>query len=72
RMPVNPIGLAIETVQGTPGLKDGHAALTVSGALRNVDTHPRDAAPLRVKIVDKGGKVLGAQVAAPGPGPIQP
>ena len=73
RMPVNPTGLAIEAVRGGPGLLNGHAALTVSGVERNVETHPRDAAPLRISLLDKGGHKLTGQVASPpASGPIQP
>ncbi len=73
RMPVNPAGLAIEAVQGGPGLQDGRAALTVKGVERNVETHPRDAAPLRISLLDKGGHKLASQVAgAPAGGAIQP
>jgi len=73
RMPVNPTGLAIEAVQGGPGLQDGRAALTVKGVERNVETHPRDSAPLRISLLDKGGHKLTSQVAGPPTGgPIQP
>ncbi len=73
RMPVNPTGLAIDAVQGGPGLKDGRAALTVKGVERNVETHPREAAPLRISLLDKGGHKLASQVAgAPAGGAIQP
>lgn len=72
RMPVNPTGLAIEAVQGGPGLKDGRAALNVSGVERNVETHPREAQPLRISLIDKAGKKLASQIANPPPGAIQP
>jgi len=72
RMPVNPTGLAIEQANGKPALKDGHTALNVEGVLRNVETHPRDVTPLRVRIVDKAGKTLVNQVAIPPGGAIQP
>ncbi len=72
RMPVNPIGLAIDGVVGGPGLKDGRAALKVTGMERNVDTRPREAAPLRVSLVDKAGRLVASQVTRPGAGPIQP
>ena len=65
RMPVNPTGLAIEGVQGAPGLKDGHADLTVSGSLRNVEARLRPAAPLRVMLLDKSGKRLASQIVTP-------
>jgi predicted Zn finger-like uncharacterized protein len=72
RMPVNPTGLAIEAVQGGPGLQDGRAALKVSGVVRNVETAPRDAAPLRVSLLDKSNHRLISQVVSPAAGPIQP
>ncbi len=65
QMPVNPTGLAIEGVQGGPGLQEGHAALTVSGVERNVETRPRAATPLRVLLLDKAGKHLANRVIAP-------
>lgn len=71
RMPVNPTGLAIEGVQGAPGLKDGHADLTVSGSLRNVETHIRSETPLRVLLLDKGGKRL-ASLLVPASGSLKP
>ena len=73
RMPVNPVGLSIEAVQGGPGLKNGRAALTIKGVERNVETHARDAAPLRVSLLDKAGRKLVSAVAAPAAGgAIQP
>jgi predicted Zn finger-like uncharacterized protein len=71
RMPVNPVGLAIDA-DGGPTLKDGHAALTVTGNVRNIETHPRDPAPLRVMLLDKSNHRLLSQVVTPGGGPIQP
>jgi len=73
RMPVNPTGLAIEAVQGGPGLQNGRAALTVTGVERNVETRPRESAPLRISLLDKAGHKLASQVASPPTGgPIQP
>jgi hypothetical protein len=69
---VNPTGLAIEGVAGGPGLQDGRAALKVSGVERNVETHARDAAPLRISLLDKSGHKLVSQVATPPNGAIQP
>ncbi len=71
RMPVNPVGLAIDA-DGGPTLKDGHAALTITGNMRNIETHPRDPAPLRVMLLDKANHRLLSQVITPGGGPIQP
>jgi predicted Zn finger-like uncharacterized protein len=71
RMPVNPVGLAIDA-DGGPTLKDGHAALTITGNMRNIETHPRDPAPLRVMLLDKSNHKLLSQVITPAGGPIQP
>ena len=65
KMPVNPTGLAIETVQGQTNLIGGHAALSVTGVERNVETAPRLSMPLRVILYDKGGKRLLSAVNAP-------
>jgi len=65
RMPVNPTGLALETVQGQPNLLNGQAALSVTAVERNVETSPRPSMPLRVILYDKAGKRLTSAVAAP-------
>ncbi|MDP3383343.1 MAG: hypothetical protein Q8S47_08465, partial [Phenylobacterium sp.] len=36
-LPVNSVGLAIEGVEFEPALHDGHAALSVSGMIRNIE-----------------------------------
>jgi hypothetical protein len=65
KMPVNPTGLSLETVQGQPNLINGHAALSVTGVERNVETGPRASMPLRVILYDKAGKRLTSAVSAP-------
>jgi hypothetical protein len=65
RMPVNPTGLMIENVQGQPNLVNGHAALTVTGAERNVADGPRASIPLRIILFDKANHRLTSQVNAP-------
>jgi len=77
KMPVNPTGLAFEAVQGQPNLIGGHAALSVTGVERNVETGPRASMPLRVILYDKAGKQLTSAVSAPpsrqiGPGETRP
>ncbi len=77
KMPVNPTGLAFDSVQGQPNLIGGHAALTVTGVERNVETGPRASMPLRVILFDKAGKRLTSAVSAPpsrqiGPGETRP
>ena len=71
-MPVNPTGLAPENVQAAPGLKNGHAAVIVTGLIRNVETRAQEPVPLRVALLDKHGKTLVAQVASVEPGALQP
>ena len=69
---VNPTGLAPENVQAAPGLKDGHAAVIVTGVVRNVETRPHDPAPLRVSLLDKHGKTLASQMTSVAPGKLAP
>jgi predicted Zn finger-like uncharacterized protein len=69
---VNPTGLAPENVLAGPGLKNGHAAVIVSGVVRNVESRSHDPAPLRVALLDKAGKTLVAQVVHTTPGRMQP
>ncbi|OYX31922.1 MAG: hypothetical protein B7Y99_09310 [Caulobacterales bacterium 32-69-10] len=71
-MPVNPTGLAPENVLAGPGLKNGHAAVVVTGMVRNVETRSNDPAPIRVALLDKGGKTLVTQVVNLPPGRLQP
>jgi predicted Zn finger-like uncharacterized protein len=72
KMPVNPTGLAFENVQGQPNLIGGHAALSVTGVERNVETGPRLSMPLRVILYDKAGKRLTSAVSAAPSRPIAP
>ena len=67
-MPVNPTGLALEGVQGGPGLENGRQVLVVTGALRNVETGPRAPATLRVSVFEKSGRrALSSLVTPAGP-----
>jgi predicted Zn finger-like uncharacterized protein len=61
-LPVNPTGLAPENIQAGPGLKNGHAAVLVSGVVRNVERRPHDPVPLRIALLDKNGKPLAHQL----------
>jgi predicted Zn finger-like uncharacterized protein len=70
RMPVNPTGLSLEAVQGQPNLINGHAALSVTGVERNVETRARASMPLRVILYDKAGKRLTSMAYAPPSAPI--
>jgi predicted Zn finger-like uncharacterized protein len=72
RLPVNPFGLQPEDVRASPGLKDGHAMLFVQGVERNVEASPRPAAPLQVRLYDRGGAPLGSQTVEVDGGPLKP
>lgn len=61
----NPTGLALEGIKADRILKDGHAALSVTGAIRNVSHSALIAPPLRITLSDPAGKVLAVQIAKP-------
>jgi len=63
-LPVNPTGLVIEQVRTDPALHEGHAALDVSGVIRNVVDRPVVAPPLRISIYNTQGKRVAGQIAS--------
>ena len=63
-LPVNHVGLVIEQLRAEPSLQDGHAALTISGILRNIEDHAVEAPPLRISLLNPAGKRVGGKVAA--------
>ena len=69
---VNPTGLTPENVQASPSLQEGHLAVVVSGVVRNVETRPREAAILRVSLLDKAGHPLKDTLIPAAPGTIAP
>jgi predicted Zn finger-like uncharacterized protein len=71
-LPVNLVGLAIESQHAQPALKDGHAAVVVSGALRNVLGRPVAAPPLRISLLNTAGKPVAVKIADPGGALIPP
>jgi predicted Zn finger-like uncharacterized protein len=64
-LPVNRLGLTIENIRAEAALEDGHAALSVTGIIRNVEDKPAAAPPLRVTLINKAGKVVAVKLAAP-------
>ncbi|MDP1617032.1 DUF3426 domain-containing protein [Phenylobacterium sp.] len=62
-LPVNSIGLAIEGVEFEPALHDGHAALSVSGMIRNIEDRTITAPPLQIRLLDKSGAAVATKVA---------
>jgi predicted Zn finger-like uncharacterized protein len=71
-LPVNLVGLAIEGEHAQPALKDGHAAVVVSGSLRNVLGRPVAAPPLRISLLNAAGKAVLVKIADPGGARIPP
>ena len=69
---VNPVGLSPENIQASPGLQDGHLAVTVTGQLRNIETRQRRPTPVRVTLLDKAGKPLTDAIVRTGSAPIEP
>jgi len=65
RVPVNPLGLAFEDLSSRPALKDGHAALILTGKIRNTRDKPVESPPLRIELFDKAGKRIAVQNADP-------
>lgn len=61
----NPMGLALEGIKADRILKDGHAALSVTGAIRNVSHSALIAPPLRITLTDPAGKPVAVQIAKP-------
>ena len=62
-LPVNSVGLAIEGVEFEPALHDGHAALSVSGMIRNIEDRTITAPPLQIRLLDKSGAAVATKVA---------
>ncbi len=60
---VNPTGLVIEQVHAEPALEEGHAALVVTGVIRNVVGRAVVAPPLRISLLNAQGKRVAGQIA---------
>jgi len=71
-LPVNLVGLTIENQHAQPMLKDGHAALTITGSLRNIRGKPIVAPPLKISLIAPGGRVVATQIADPDGARIPP
>jgi predicted Zn finger-like uncharacterized protein len=63
-LPVNPTGLKIEQVQAAPSLELGHAALDVTGVIRNVVGRTVMAPPLRISLLNAQGKRVAGQITS--------
>jgi len=71
-LPVNLVGLTIENQHAQPQLQDGHAALVISGSLRNIRDRPVVAPPLRVSLLNVAGRSLAVKIADPDGARIPP
>ena len=65
-LPVNTVGLVIDrgSIKAQPLMKDGHAAVTVTGAIRNITEHAVVAPALRVELLNGEGTRVSGQLAA--------
>jgi predicted Zn finger-like uncharacterized protein len=61
---VNPTGLVIEQVHAEPSLEQGHAALDVTGVIRNVVGRAVVAPPLRITLLNAQGKRVAGQITS--------
>lgn len=71
-LPVNSLGLVIEGVRFEPSLQEGHAALSVSGMIRNIENEPVVTPPLRISLLDEKGEPLATKIARPADAKIPP
>jgi predicted Zn finger-like uncharacterized protein len=71
-LPVNSLGLVIEGVRFEPSLQEGHAALSVSGMIRNIENEPVVTPPLRISLLDAEGKAVATKIARPADARIPP
>ena len=71
-LPVNSLGLVIEGVKAEPALQDGHAALSVSGMIRNIEDREIDAPPLRISLINKSGRRITTKIAQPADARVPP
>ena len=64
RMPVNNVGLVVENLKAEPTMRNGHAALTITGVLRNITDRAVSTPPLRVALLNEHGKRVAGKLAA--------
>jgi predicted Zn finger-like uncharacterized protein len=65
KIPVNALGLEFEDVESRPALKDGHAALILTGKIRNTKDKAVESPPLKIELFDKAGKRIAVKNADP-------
>ncbi|WP_304274108.1 MJ0042-type zinc finger domain-containing protein [Caulobacter segnis] len=65
-LPVNTVGLVIDrgSIKAQPVMKNGRAAVTVTGAIRNITEHAVVAPALSVELLNAEGKRVSGQLAS--------
>lgn len=65
-LPVNTVGLVIDkaSLKAEPSMEEGHAAVTISGTMRNITDGPVVAPPLRVELRNGKDKRVAGRIAA--------
>lgn len=73
-LPVNTVGLVIDrdSIKAQPVMQDGHAAVTITGTIRNITEHDVLSPPLRVELLNKQEKRVAGQLAAAADAKIPP
>jgi len=71
-LPVNRVGLVIEGVRAEPALQDGHAALAISGMIRNVEDRTIVSPPIRISLYNGAGKRVYGKILNPSSPSIPP
>jgi predicted Zn finger-like uncharacterized protein len=62
--PVNTVGLVPEQLKAEPVMENGHAAIVVTGVLRNITDRPVSTPPLRVALLNEHGRRVAGRLAA--------
>jgi predicted Zn finger-like uncharacterized protein len=62
--PVNTVGLVPEQLKAEPVMENGHAAIVVTGVLRNITDRPVSTPPLRVALLNENGRRVAGRLAA--------
>jgi predicted Zn finger-like uncharacterized protein len=71
-LPVNLVGLTIENQHAQPTLKDGHAAVTITGMLHNIRDHAIAPPPLKISLLNPAGRALVVKIEDPAGAMIPP
>ncbi len=62
-LPVNTVGLVIENIKAEPSLENGHAAVTITGVMRNITERVVVAPPLHIELRNAKDKRVAGRLA---------